>query len=471
MKGDTKKVLIILIVMAIAGAAGYFGSSYILPRVMNVNGAGDDLPEDEEPEPPDFGEDTEQPADIEEEPAEFTVSENTVSENEVHNTYRPAEKEDLDNKSYAETFTGGVSKLNDRLLYTISKDDNVLYSPYSIYTALMVLANGAQGETADNIARAMGYSDIDKMNEEIKEYRTNFPSDEGITLKNANLLTLMDTLVLSDTYKNETEAKLKDIYDAKVLIFSPEDRKKTVEDIKEFISEKTDGHIPDYEIAPSEATIINTVYFDGMWATPFSSETQKKTFHNKSGSETTTDFMYKKLETGYLNEDGIEALSYSYQHDLDMIFIKTSEESNVSMQDIYIQNNTEELFSKILSNNRIVRCYIPMIDMDIMNDKMKDVLDKCGYGAFLGIQNYEGFTDNSESPLCINEIKHRAKINIDTKGTKASAVTEIGMTLGAALPSQTPEVIPEFTLDRPYIFVIRDRSNGMLLFTGVVNDI
>ena len=69
----------------------------------------------------------------------------------------------------------------------------------------------------------------------------------------------------------------------------------------------------------------------------------------------------------------------------------------------------------------------------------------------------------------ITDIKHRAKIKTDEKGTEAAAITEIGMMVTGAAP--IPEMIKDFYADRPFLFVIKDVQSNEDLFVGVVNNL
>ena len=75
---------------------------------------------------------------------------------------------------------------------------------------------------------------------------------------------------------------------------------------------------------------------------------------------------------------------------------------------------------------------------------------------------------NKLSPeLCISDINHRAKVEVDEEGSRAAAVTEVSMKATAVMDPSTVD----FIVDRPFFFVIRETSTGMILFTGHVNNL
>ncbi|TET13502.1 MAG: serpin family protein, partial [Dehalococcoidia bacterium] len=83
--------------------------------------------------------------------------------------------------------------------------------------------------------------------------------------------------------------------------------------------------------------------------------------------------------------------------------------------------------------------------------------------AFSGAADFSGMTGNRD--LFISEILHKAFVSVDEAGTEAAAATAVVMTMTAA-----PEEPVEVTVDRPFVFLIRDIETGTILFVGRVMD-
>ena len=97
--------------------------------------------------------------------------------------------------------------------------------------------------------------------------------------------------------------------------------------------------------------------------------------------------------------------------------------------------------------------------------KLNDVLTDMGMGvAFTDFANYEGI--NHDGGLKIDFVKHKSFIEVNEEGTEAAAVTVVGMKLTSAGPTQT---IP-FTVNKPFMFAITEKSTGAILFMGTVNN-
>jgi serpin B len=95
---------------------------------------------------------------------------------------------------------------------------------------------------------------------------------------------------------------------------------------------------------------------------------------------------------------------------------------------------------------------------------LKDVLSALGMSiAFIADADFSGM--NERGGLFISDVIHKAFVAVDEEGTEAAAATAVIMVEGAA---PMPEVV--VTIDRPFIFLIRDIETGAILFVGrVVN--
>jgi serpin B len=68
--------------------------------------------------------------------------------------------------------------------------------------------------------------------------------------------------------------------------------------------------------------------------------------------------------------------------------------------------------------------------------------------------------------LFIGNVFHKAFVKVDEKGTEAAAATAVVMPRAGGAPQQPKQV----TVDRPFLFFLRDRTSGMILFAGRVLD-
>ena len=94
-----------------------------------------------------------------------------------------------------------------------------------------------------------------------------------------------------------------------------------------------------------------------------------------------------------------------------------------------------------------------------------DILEEMGMcKAFTGAADFSAMSD---TPLCIDEIRHKAKIKVDEEGTEAAAVTYIGMRVTSVGPGGETFY---FKVNRPFLYFISERSTGEILFSGAKNE-
>ena len=74
------------------------------------------------------------------------------------------------------------------------------------------------------------------------------------------------------------------------------------------------------------------------------------------------------------------------------------------------------------------------------------------------------FSKMSTVPMCIDEVRHKAKIKVDEEGTEAAAVTYIGMRVTSVANPAPPFY---FKADRPFLYFISEQSTGAILFAGI----
>jgi serine protease inhibitor len=80
---------------------------------------------------------------------------------------------------------------------------------------------------------------------------------------------------------------------------------------------------------------------------------------------------------------------------------------------------------------------------------------------------FEGISagEDPDRRLYIGAVVHKAFVQVDEKGTEAAAATGIAVAAGAAMPALVP-FTPMFRADRAFVFLIRDRATGAVLFLG-----
>ncbi|MBQ9065966.1 MAG: serpin family protein [Clostridia bacterium] len=377
--------------------------------------------------------------------------------------------EPVDTRAVADS----VNTLNWKLYDRMVGEKNLFYSAYSIGSAFAMLDAGAEGKTRQEIEDALGIEDIDTYLTQYLAYRTK-EMPETCKLTTANSVWINSNLLKDGVKKSYTEKVTKYMgAEIKTVPFGPG----TAGQISQWVRKNTNGMISDYQpiVKPSSAMdLLNAIYFYGEWATPFETSNTKKEKFYGVGSTATVDMMHLYGEkVQYYENQSFKAVELPYQNgDMVMDVILPAgdgRDKDVAARWKALSADERQEFLQNLGwsmKSKVRTLALPKFTEDLTADDLPAVLQDIGIRtAFTNDANFEGIAPN----LAVDNVNHRAKIEVDEKGSRAAAVTEISMRLTSAAPM--PEKVYNFIADHPFVFVIRDTSNGMVLFTGVINDL
>lgn len=356
--------------------------------------------------------------------------------------------------------SAAVSDFSLKLFRNLGRnDENVLLSGSSAWMALGMAANGADGKTLKQMEEALGLS-----RDQINKAAAAFFS----SLEDQNSLSMADSIWLKDTFKDEVSREFleKCAQDFRAEVYSSALDQESVEDINTWTSEHTDGLIREFlkEIPDlTQMILINAEAFDGAWADPFEeSGTKKQTFHNQDGSESSVDFL-----NGYAG--------WSVENDDFVGFIKEYDESRYGYLLLLPRKEDEKLSDAAarldgaalnsLLDQRMsadVQISMPKMNQESTLD-LNDALKASGMKDAFGDQaDFTGIT-GKENDLYISSVLQKTFIEVNEKGTKAAAVTDVGIDTMSAPIESAPVVA-----DRPYLYMIVDLQISLPLFVGQV---
>ncbi|MCR4891081.1 MAG: serpin family protein [Lachnospiraceae bacterium] len=372
------------------------------------------------------------------------------------------------------SLSSAVNSFNWKLLGEMDDKGNLFYSPYSLFSALALTDIAAKGDTKTEIESALSITDLQAIESEMKDYLSLKAAEKSAVLNTANAVWLDKSLKTSDNYETDFVAPAKDYFGGD---FFQADFKnglsQTKQQIKDWVSEKTNGFIPDYESAATGDTmadVLNAVYFYGEWEFPFiASSTAEETFHGLSGDRPAQMMSQKGLNLRYLREkDGISALAFPYRNtNIEMDLFIPAEGRNENISELWGKTRPEEILSALDKAELTSINYLsfPKFQMDVTMDGLTDTLKNMGIQtAFSQNADFSGLAE----AMYISSIAHRAKIEVDEEGSRASAVTEAVMEITSA---EMDGDIINFIADKPFLYLIRDKETGIILFTGRLNDI
>jgi serpin B len=358
-------------------------------------------------------------------------------------------------------------------------EGNLFFSPYSISTALGMTYAGARGETAKQMAAALRFPDwpMDRLQTAFGELVKNTRPGEkgGYQLDVANALWVQKGYGL----KKEFLDLVKSDYGSgvnEVDFQSGAEQARSA--INKWVEERTHGKIEDLFArgvidALTRLVLADAIYFKGNWAHKFDGKkTTRQPFTLADGKEKQVQMMRQTEHFRYMETPGFEALEMPYAGDeLSMaIFLPATppaQEGQERAGQVEKSLSAENL-SKWLDMNQFQS---KRVDVSLPRFKLTEQfrLDRTleGMGmkdAFGSSADFSGMSGKPE--LCIGAVVHKAYVEVNEEGTEAAAATGAVMRLTATL-RQEPKI---FRADHPFLFLIRDRRSGSILFVGRLMD-
>ena len=209
--------------------------------------------------------------------------------------------------------------------------------------------------------------------------------------------------------------------------------------------------------------LTNAIYFNAAWQYPFEEDaTFNGAFHLLNGDKITVPMMRQTESFGYAEGDGYQVVELPYDgRELSMLVLLPQTGQFELFEESLNAQRVDDIVKNL--NTREVVLTMPKFEFE-SSFSLKKALSAMGMPiAFSAGADFSGMTGNPD--LFIGEVLHKAFVSVDEAGTEAAAATAVIMEL-TAMPGEPVEV----TIDRPFIFLIRDIESGTILFIGrVVN--
>ncbi|NLZ36088.1 MAG: serpin family protein [Clostridiales bacterium] len=344
-----------------------------------------------------------------------------------------------------------------KLVGQMDDEENWFISPHSIYTALLMAANGAGGETKAQLLDALGVKDIKWANEYAAIFREKVKTNDKIILETADSLWLntdaMNGIEFSDSYKKLCA----DIFDAAVEEVTAAD---AVAKVNAWVSEKTHGRIKNL-ISDNGfgAALVDTIYLKADWEKEFDkSNTYKQVFHSKNGDEKEIDFMHQTETFEYAENSDARIAVLPYKGGaVSMLLILGEYEGDV-----------EKLISEAEYSDTLLYLALPKISSE-SSFNLNEVMEKLGAADCFDPSKADFSPMVTAGNMYIEKILHKANVDVDEKGTEAAAATAIILRVTAVFDPE-PEKPVDFICDKPFTYLIRDNETGEILFIGRYNN-
>ena len=346
----------------------------------------------------------------------------------------------------------------------LAEEDNYMISPLSVSIALGMTYNGSEGLTRSAFEETLRLSGLSR--HEINYIhgaliKHLLKVDRKVTFEVANsiwvkhLYTIVKEFADTNIYYYDAEIRSVDFLD-------PE----TKDIINGWIEDKTRGKVKDViDVIPPDVVmyLINALYFNGDW---------KYKFEEDTGFQ--IDFRFADESSGKVDAMKLEG-------DLE-VFIN----GDVTAIDLPYGNNKYSMVLLLPDESKTVEDLVDILDIEQWNEWLSG-LDTLGINLQMPKFKYEyktllndpltamglgvAFTGAAEFPylveetndLFISRVIHQTFIDVNEKGTEAAAVTVVEIR-----ETSVPEEPPLLKLDRPFLYVIREKTSNAIVFMGKV---
>lgn len=372
----------------------------------------------------------------------------------------------LEDNPVEEDFLRGMNLFAQQTTRQVLGEEGGCWSPLSLYYALALAAEGAQGETQSQLLTLLG-TDAEKLGEQCGHlFRRLYADSEEGTLLVANSLWMDDEVGgIPVRFREEYLKKAGEQYFSSLFTVDFSDSA-TGGKIGDWVEENTRKKLR-FEPEANDAqilAILNAIYYKSAWVDAFSeNQTKPDTFRRSDGTEQTADFLHQTRNGICVNGDGYLFASLPLTDGAQMNFCLPDE--GVDLRGLLEDPKLFAAPDRSQGKECELHWSVPKFTQD-SHWSPKEALETLGVTtAFTGDADFSGMTD---AAACITDIQQGTHIGVDENGVEAAAYTYISMETTGALPEEL-EVV-EMNLNRPFFYTITT-EDGVVVFAGIVESV
>lgn len=342
---------------------------------------------------------------------------------------------------------------------------NVFFSPLSAYMALGMTANGAAGETLDAMRATLRQAGVaeDEANAAYRGLLDLFLGlDPRVRFEIANSIWYRLGLAVHPEFVDLSRS----VFDARVTELDFDDPAAPGV-INAWVEERTSGRIRELvqSLSPQDlALLINAIYFKGTWQHQFDpNRTRDASFRLPDGSHADVPTMVRdRVELlRHQRRDGFEAAELLYGRGAYVMTIVLPSEGTLPSElmagvDAAIWDGWMEGFE---DTDAIDEVRLPKFRLE-WEKLLNDELTAMGMGVAFGPADFSRLAEGGEG-FFISKVRQKTFVEVNEEGTEAAAVTSVNI---------ADRGRPTFRADRPFLFAIRERFSGAILFLGQLVD-
>lgn len=371
-------------------------------------------------------------------------------------------------------------------------DVNLCISPISITQALGMVFNGASGTTRTAMAKTlhvegMSTNEINQGNKEFLSSLSASPTPHTPTPPSATQpidrpliappapspASVKPTLDIANSLWIAHPSEIRPAFLQQVKTYYGAEvgsLKGAPQNINAWVDQHTKGKITQIVSAQdidrsTSAVLVNAVYFKGAWSKPFQpTRTTEKPFHLTTGTTTPCKMMTRDDRFEYYTGDNFQMLRLPYaRNSQDMVILLPTEgTSPTALFARLTQETWQQWNDKIVSTPGHVELPRFRTEFSVtLNEPLSSL------GMEEAFSRHANFSAMSTVPLYISKVMHKTFMDVNEQGTEAAAATAVTMTRGGIVRPAAPPF--QMILNRPFLYAIRDRNTGAVLFIGILN--
>jgi len=382
----------------------------------------------------------------------------------------PGEPVNISTEIYQKEVIDSANRFAFDLFKSILSDtkgtDNIMISPFSISSALSMTLNGASGETFEAMKKALSLDEktLEQINETYLKLMTEMvPVDERVVVEIANSVWVEKHLTVKEPFMKALETWYK-AESREINVLDPG----AIDIVNGWIEEKTHDKISDMLnfLEPDLAMLlINAVYFNGKWRNQFDkTDTREEPFYIAPSTPEIVPMMHKEENLKAAKEGNVTIVDIPYgRGNYSMLVVLPDELISPSEVVVALTPSKWNEWTDLLENNtQKVELSMPRFKYEYKRTLNDDLINM---GMGIAFRDEADFSNISNSGLKISRVEHQTFIDTNEEGTEAAAATVVVMVDSVSGGGPLP-----ITLNRPFLYFIREISTGTILFMGILSD-
>lgn len=345
------------------------------------------------------------------------------------------------------------------------KGKNLFFSPYSVSTALAMTYAGARGDTEKEMAKTLRFSlGQEKLHPAFRELRADL--DGGGKKRRYELVTANALWghkghkflpAFLKTMKDDYDGGLREVD----FVKGTEQARKTINGwVEKQTKDRVKELLPEGVLDENTRLVLtNAIYFKAGWQNPFKKRsTSKADFHVTTDKKVSVMMMNHDANFPHYRDKGFQVLELPYLDDqLSMVVLLPNAADGLAE---FEKTLTVDEVNGWLAKMKKTRVMVSLPRFEVSSEfALNEVLKKMGMRkAFTKEANFSGI--DGKEDLFVQAVMHKAFVKVDEEGTEAAGATSVVIGL-LSLP-------PQFKADHPFVFLIRHKASGSILFLGRV---